>query len=94
MKAGPEAVDQDHCRRASWSGVADMQAHARHIDNVRHPFDDKVLYLTRNGYIGWTCYGSSACRMNLLDLNWTIRNIFEMTPAEFLKTYIEMPIAC
>lgn len=69
-------------------------SYARHIDNVRYPFDDKVLYLTRNGYIRWTCYGSSACRMNLRDLNWTIRNIFEMTPAEFLKTYIEMPIAC
>ena len=69
-------------------------SYARHIDNVRYPFDAKVLYRTRNGYIGWTCYGSSACRMNLRDLNWTIRNIFKMKPAKFLKTYIEMPIAC
>ena len=64
------------------------------IENVKFPYDHKVLYLTLGGYIGWSHYGSSACRMNLRDLNWTIRNIFEMTPAEFLKTYIEMPIAC
>lgn len=69
-------------------------SYARHIDNVRYPFDDKVLYRTRNGYIGWTCYGSSACRMNLRDLNWTIRTIFEMPPAAFLMVYREMPVDC
>lgn len=69
-------------------------SYAERVENVRYPYDYKVLYRTVHGNIGWSHFGSSACRMNLRDLNWTIRNIFEMTPAEFLKTYIEMPIAC
>ena len=62
-------------------------SYAEHVENVRFPYDHKVLYLTRGGYIGWSHYGSSACRVNLHDLDWTVRHIFEMTPAEFLKTY-------
>lgn len=69
-------------------------SYAERVENVRYPYDYKVLYRTVHGNIGWSHFGSSACRMNLRDLNWTIRNIFEMTPTEFLKTYIEMPIAC
>jgi hypothetical protein len=29
--------------------------------------------------------------MNLRDLNWTIRTIFEMTPSAFLMRYKELP---
>lgn len=82
------------CLRQIMDHIKGGGSYVEHIENVKFPYVHKVLYLTLGGYIGWSHYGSSACRMNLRDLNWTIRNIFEMTPAEFLKTYIEMPIAC
>lgn len=38
-------------------------------------------------YIFWNNYGSSACKPTLRELNWTIRNIFKMTPSDFFMTY-------
>lgn len=38
-------------------------------------------------YIYWKNYGSSACKSNLRDLNWTIRNIFNCSPLDFIKKY-------
>lgn len=60
-------------------------------DGIRYPYWHKVLYRTANGFIGWSRFGSSACRMNLRDLNWTIRTIFEMSPSAFLMVYREVP---
>lgn len=60
-------------------------------DGIRYPYWHKVLYQAANGFLGWSHFGSSACRMNLRDLNWTIRTIFEMSPTAFLMVYREMP---
>ena len=67
-------------------------SYAERVENVRYPYDHKVLYLTVHGNIGWSHFGSSACGMNLRDLNWTIRTIFEMTPSAFLIRYKELPV--
>lgn len=66
-------------------------SYAERVENVRNPYDYKVLYQTAHGNIGWSHFGSSACGMNLRDLNWTIRTIFEMTPSAFLMHYKELP---
>ncbi len=66
--------------------------YAERVENVRYPYDHKVLYQTVHGNIGWSHYGSSACRMNLRDLNWTIRTIFKMSPQEFADTYRALPV--
>lgn len=66
-------------------------SYAERVENVRNPYDYKVLYQTAHGNIGWSHFGSSACGMNLRDLNWTIRTIFEMTPSAFLMRYKELP---
>lgn len=63
--------------------------YAEWLQNVQHPMYWAVLWLTTSGNIGWRCYGQSACKRNLRELNWTIRHIFKMTPSEFLRTYEE-----
>ena len=60
-------------------------------DGILYPYWHKVLYQTANGFLGWNHYGSSACRANLRDLNWIIRQIFKMTPTEFTDSYTELP---
>ena len=66
-------------------------SYAERVENVRYPYDHKVLYRTLYGNIGWCRFGSSANPMTLRDLNWVIRVIFEMTPTEFLSRYKELP---
>lgn len=66
-------------------------SYAERVENVRYPYDHKVLYRTLYGNIGWCHFGSSANPMTLRDLNWVIRVIFEMTPTEFLSRYKELP---
>lgn len=66
-------------------------SYAERVENVRYPYDHKVLYRTLYGNIGWCHFGSSANPMTLRDLNWVICVIFEMTPAEFLSRYKELP---
>ena len=63
--------------------------YAEWFQNVQHPMYWAVLWLTTSGNIGWRCYGQSAYKRNLRELNWTIRHIFKMTPSEFLRTYEE-----
>ena len=46
-----------------------------------------VMWMTYRGYIAWRNYGQSACKNNLRDLYWTIINIFDTTPEEFVKKY-------
>lgn len=41
-----------------------------------------------NTYIYWRCYGQSANKTSLQNLKWIIREIFRMTPEEFLYTYM------
>lgn len=45
-----------------------------------------VLYIEGN-YIRWSYYGSSAEKITKENLRWILKNIFEMTPAEFLEKY-------
>lgn len=66
-------------------------SYAERVENVRYPYDYKVLYQTVHGNIGWSHYGSSAESMTMRNLNWTIRTIFEMTPSAFLMHYKELP---
>lgn len=47
----------------------------------------RVLYITRGGYIGWSHFGESANENTKEELAWILREIFETTPSEFLRTY-------
>lgn len=38
-------------------------------------------------WVFWRNFGSSACKPTLRELNWTIRNMFKLTPSEFLMKY-------
>ena len=62
-----------------------------HPDSPSGTYFSPVLYpIYRAGKvvaIGWTHYGSSANPVNLNALNWIIRHIFDITPAEFLNRY-------
>lgn len=80
------------CLRQIMDHIKGGGSYVEHVENVKFPYDHKVLYLTLGGYIGWSHYGSSACRMNLRDLNWTIRTIFKMSPQEFADTYRALPV--
>ena len=40
-----------------------------------------------NQYIYWRNYGSSANRLSVKNLEWILKNIFRMTPEEFLFEY-------
>lgn len=66
--------------------------YAERVENVRYPYDHKVLYQTVHGNIGWSHYGSSAESMTMRNLNWTIRTIFKMSPQEFADTYRALPV--
>lgn len=46
------------------------------------------LWLTTYGNIGWEHYGSSCEKNTLKNLNWIIKEIFNMTPSEFVNEYV------
>ena len=49
-----------------------------------------VLYIKHNGngdYICWRNYGSSAEKVSLKNLEWVLKEIFRMTPEQFLYSY-------
>ena len=79
------------CLRQIMDHIKGGGSYAERVENVRYPYDHKVLYQTAHGNIGWSHYGSSAESMTLRNLNWTIRTIFEMTPSAFLTRYKELP---
>ena len=43
------------------------------------------IYLTENGFIGWTRYGSSANENTLEGLNFVLDVIFKLTPDNFVQ---------
>lgn len=78
------------CLRQIMDHIKGGGLYAERVENVRYPYDHKVLYQTAHGNIGWSHYGSSAESMAMRNLNWTIRTIFEMTPSAFLMRYKEL----
>lgn len=50
-------------------------------------FDNIVLWQTQYNNIGWEHYGRSACKNTKKELKWLLKNIFELTPLEFINTY-------
>lgn len=58
------------------------------IYNVRFPYYHTVLsYDPIKKLFFWTHYGSSANKATKYDLNWIVREIFGLTPKEFLLKY-------
>lgn len=55
---------------------------------IAYPYFSGCLYMTFQGSIGWTHYGSSANKCTLKDLLWIITTIFDTTPSDFLEIYI------
>ena len=70
-----------HCLRHIMEHIRSGGSYAESVENVRYPYDHKVLYQTVHGNIGWSHYGSSAESMT----------IFETTPSAFLMRYKELP---
>lgn len=60
----------------------------KHSLNVKYPYIHANLYLTDNGYIGYSHYGSSAVKDTIPELAWVIENVFDTTPEIFLESYV------
>lgn len=71
-----------------YNNLQDGRIYGYDFTKCKYPFFDPVLYLTKGGYIGWHHYGSSAAENKIEDLDWLIREIFRMTPEEFVQKYI------
>ena len=58
-----------------------------HPDGPRPYFSPELYKIPLKPFFGWTHYGSSANKATKAELNWIIRQIFNITPAEFLNRY-------
>ena len=54
--------------------------------NVKYPFFWTVLTANEK-YIYWCYFGESANKNTITDLAWILKNIFEITPEEFIEKY-------
>ena len=70
-----------------YRNLNDGKIYGRPVTNVRFSYFSENLYLTDHENIGYQHFGSSAVRNTLRDLNWVLRNIFDMLPEEFCKSY-------
>lgn len=79
-------INQEALERI-YKNINDGKAYASWFNfNVRYPFWNKKLYANKS-YIYWSSFGSSANKNTLDDLEWIIRTIFNMTPAQFEDKY-------
>ena len=56
------------------------------MENVKYPFFAAVLSANEQ-YIYWQHFGSSANKNTMESLAWILKNIFKLTPEEFLEKY-------
>ena len=56
------------------------------VKNVKDPFFDTVLSANEQ-YIYWQHFGSSANKNTMESLAWILKNIFKLTPEEFIEKY-------
>ena len=56
------------------------------VKNVKYPFFWTVL-IADEKYIYWRYFGESANDNTLDALAWILKNIFELTPEEFIEKY-------
>ena len=70
-----------------YNNLIEGKIYGQMYTHVRYPFFNVNIYITQDGNIGFSHYGSSAKEKTIESLEWILTIIFKCSPCEFIKNY-------